>query len=81
MDSPVYSYRDRQMQDLSNHGKGCSIMFLAFVAIAFIAFLCSLINNQPEVGLALAGIILLIGGIIIGISFREYLRKLKEMKK
>lgn len=81
MDSVVYSYRDRQMQDLNNHGKGCGIFFLVFMALAIVIFLCSLADGHPEVGLVLAGIIMLIGGIIIGFSFKEYLRKVREMKK
>jgi hypothetical protein len=81
MDYSIYSYRDRQMQDLANHRRGCGILFLVFMVIAFIAFLCSLIDGHPEIGLFLAGIILLIGGVIIGFSFKDYLRKLKEIKK
>ena len=81
MDYSMYSYGDRQMQDLANHRKRCGILFMVFMAIAFIVFLCSLIDNHPEVGLCLAAIVLLIGAVIIGLSFKEYLRKLKEIKK
>jgi Ca2+/Na+ antiporter len=81
MDYTMNSYRDRQVQDLANHRKGCGILFIVFMAVAFIVFLCSLIDNHPEVGLCLAAIVLLIGAVIIGLSFKEYLRKLKETKK
>lgn len=81
MDYTTRSLKDRQAQDLAEHGRGCGIGLLFFVALAIIVSLCGLIDGNIEVGLILGGIILLIGGVILGFSFKEYLRKLKDFKK
>jgi len=77
----MHSIKDRQAQDLAEHRMGCGIGLLFFVVLAIIVSLCGLIDGNIEVGLILGGIVLLIGGVILGFSFKEYLRKLKDFEK
>lgn len=74
MEHTIYSYRDRQIQDQDEHRQGCFVFILFFAALAAIIALCGIIDNNLNAGLFGAGCVLVIGFIIVLVSFIYYIK-------